>query len=123
MKNKLSILSISFMLMISVCIVGCMNKQQTKEEIYDEALFHDSDIDLDDEYMRLYNIKNELEDESLIDISNDQVEMLEEELKEIIDNMNEKVEEAKEKEKDLRAVSALLLGKYLFHEEDDSLDD
>ena len=34
MKNKLSILSISFMLMISVCIVGCMNKQQTKEEIY-----------------------------------------------------------------------------------------
>ena len=49
--------------------------------------------------------------------------MSEEELKEIIDNMNEKVEEAKEKEKDLRAVSALLLGKYLFHEEDDSLDD
>lgn len=96
---------------------------QEAEEIYDEALFHDSDIDLDDEYMRLYNIKNELEDESLIDISNDQVEMLEEELKEIIDNMNEKVEEAKEKEKDLRAVSALLLGKYLFHEEDDSLDD
>lgn len=93
------------------------------EEIYDEALFHDSDIDLDDEYMRLYNIKNELEDESSIDISNDQVEMLEEELKEIIDNMNEKVEEAKEKEKGLRAVSALLLGKYLFHEEDDSLDD
>lgn len=36
MKNKLSILSISFMLMISVCIVGCMNKQQTKEEIYDD---------------------------------------------------------------------------------------
>ena len=34
MKNKLSILSISFMLMISVCTVGCMNKQQTKEEIY-----------------------------------------------------------------------------------------
>ena len=24
------------MLMISVCIVGCMNKQQTKEEIYDD---------------------------------------------------------------------------------------
>ena len=36
MKNKWSILSISFMLMISVCIVGCMNKQQTKEEIYDD---------------------------------------------------------------------------------------
>ena len=36
MKNKLSILSISFMLMISVCTVGCMNKQQTKEEIYDD---------------------------------------------------------------------------------------
>ena len=36
MKNNLSILSISFMLMISVCIVGCMNKQQTKEEIYDD---------------------------------------------------------------------------------------
>lgn len=96
---------------------------QEAEEIYDEALFHDSDINLDDEYMRLYNIKNELEDESLIDISNDQVEMLEEELKEIIDNMNEKVKEAKEKENSLRAVSALLLGKYLFHEEDDSLDD
>ena len=36
MKNKWSILSISFMLMISVCTVGCMNKQQTKEEIYDD---------------------------------------------------------------------------------------
>lgn len=96
---------------------------QEAEEIYDEALFHDSDIDLDDEYMRLYNVKNELEDESLIDISNDQFEILEEELTEIIDNMNEKVEEAKEKEDDLRAVSALLVGKYLFHEEDDEDDE
>ena len=49
--------------------------------------------------------------------------MLEEELKEIIEKKKKKVEEAKEKEKDLRAVSALLLGKYLFHEEDDTLDD
>lgn len=96
---------------------------QEAEEMYDEALFHDSDVDLDDEYMRLYNIKNELEDEGLIDISDDQVEMLEEELTEIIDNMNEKVEEAKEKEDDLRAVSALLVGKYLFHEEDDEDDE
>lgn len=35
MKNKWSILSIIFILIISVCTVGCMNKEYTKEEVYE----------------------------------------------------------------------------------------
>lgn len=70
--------------------------------------------------MMLFNIKSDLEDENIIDISDDQVEELEEEVSEIINIMTEKVEQAKEeKEAGLRVATVLLAGKYLLDENDD----
>lgn len=97
---------------------------QEAEEIYDDALINDIDVDLDSEYMILFNIKNDLEDENIINISDEQVEKLENEVSEIINNMNEKVERAKEdKEDGLRVASVLLAEKYLFNDNDDDKDD
>ncbi|WP_455539763.1 germination lipoprotein GerS [Terrisporobacter sp.] len=36
MKNKWCILSISFILIISACMVGCMNRGYTKEDVYED---------------------------------------------------------------------------------------
>lgn len=93
---------------------------QEAEEVYDDALINDIDVDLDSEYMTLFNIKSDLEDEDIFDISDDQVEELEEEVSEIINIMTEKVEQAKEeKEAGLRVATVLLAGKYLLDENDD----
>lgn len=95
---------------------------QEAEEVYDDALINDIDVDLDSEYMTLYNIKSDLEDEDIFDISDDQVEELEEEVSEIINIMIEKVEQAKEeKEAGLRVASVLLAEKYLSDEKDEFL--
>ena len=84
---------------------------QEAEEIYDDALINDIDVNVDSEYMALFNIKNDLEDENIINISDAQVEELEDEVSEIINNMNEKVERAKEDKKaGLRVASVLLAG-------------
>ena len=96
------------------------NLIQEAEEIYDDALINDIDVDLDSEYMMLFNIKSDLEDENIIDISDEQVEELEDEVSEIINIITEKVEQAKEeKEAGLRVASVLLAGKYLLDENDD----
>ncbi len=96
------------------------NLIQEAEEIYDDALINGVDVNIDSEYMMLFNIKSDLEDENIIDISDDQVEELEEEVSEIINIMTEKVEQAKEeKEAGLRVATVLLAGKYLLDENDD----
>lgn len=100
------------------------NLIQEAEEIYDDALINDVDVNIDSEYMTLFNIKSDLEDEDIFDISDDQVEELEEEVSEIINIMTEKVEQAKEeKEAGLRVASVLLAEKYLFNDNDDDIDD
>ena len=100
------------------------NLIQEAEEIYDDALINDIDVDLDSEYMTLFNIKSDLEDENIIDISDEQVEELEDEVSEIINIITEKVEQAKEeKEAGLRVASVLLTEKYLFNDNDDDIDD
>lgn len=100
------------------------NLIQEAEEIYDDALINDVDVDLDSEYMMLFNIKSDLEDENIIDISDEQVEELEDEVSEIINIITEKVEQAKEeKEAGLRVASVLLTEKYLFNYNDDDIDD
>ena len=79
---------------------------------------------MDSEYMTLFNIKSDLEDENIIDISDEQVEELEDEVSEIINIITEKVEQAKEeKEAGLRVASVLLAGKYLLDENDDDTED
>lgn len=96
------------------------NLIQEAEEIYDDALINDVDVNIDSEYMTLFNIKSDLEDENIIDISDEQVEELEDEVSEIINIITEKVEQAKEeKEAGLRVASVLLAGKYLLDENDD----
>ncbi len=97
---------------------------QEAEEVYDDALINDIDVDLDSEYMTLFNIKSVLEDEDIFDISDNQVEELEEKVSEIINIMTEKVEQAKEeKEAGLRVATVLLAEKYLFNDNDDDIDD
>lgn len=96
------------------------NLIQEAEEIYDDALINDVDVNIDSEYMTLFNIKSDLEDENIIDISDEQVEELEDEVSEIINIITEKVEQAKEeKEAGLRVATVLLAGKYLLDENDD----
>ena len=86
------------------------------EEIYDEALFNS--IDLDSDYLQVYNIKDELEDENIEQASITHLEMLEEELLIIIDDMNQKIGQAKEdKDAKLKVASVLLAEKYLFEDE------
>lgn len=88
------------------------------EEIYDEALLNN--IDLDSEYLQVYNIKDELEDENIEQVSITHLEMLEEELLIIIDDMNQKIEKVKEdKDAKLNVASVLLAEKYLFEDEAD----
>lgn len=88
------------------------------EEIYDEALLNN--IDLDSEYLQVYNIKDEVEDKNIEQASIPHLEMLEDELLTIIDDMNQKVEKAKEdKEAKLKVASVLLAEKYLFEDEAD----
>lgn len=100
------------------------NLIQEAEEIYDDALINDVDVNIDSEYMTLFNIKSDLEDENIIDISDEQVEELEDEVSEIINIITEKVEQAKEeKEAGLRVASVLLTEKYLFNDNDDDIDD
>lgn len=103
------------------------NLIQEAEEIYDDALINDvdvNDVNIDSEYMTLFNIKSDLEDENIIDISDEQVEELEDEVSEIINIITEKVEQAKEeKEAGLRVASVLLAGKYLLDENDDDTED
>lgn len=100
------------------------NLIQEAEEIYDDALINDVDVNIDSEYMALFNIKSDLEDENIIDISDEQVEELEDEVSEIINIITEKVEQAKEeKEAVLRVASVLLAEKYLFNDNDDDIDD
>lgn len=90
------------------------------EEIYDEALLNN--IDLDDEYMKAYNIKDELENGSLDNASKDYIETLEEELSVIIDSMNQKLNQIKEdKEAGLKVASVLLAEEYLFKDDDQDL--
>lgn len=100
------------------------NLIQEAEEIYDDALINDVDVNIDSEYMTLFNIKSDLEDENIFDISDEQVEELEDEVSEIINIITEKVEQAKEeKEAGLRVASVLLAEKYLFNDNDDDIDD
>lgn len=100
------------------------NLIQEAEEVYDDALINDIDVDLDSEYMTLFNIKSDLEDEDIFDISDDQFEELEEEVSESINIITEKVEQAKEeKEAGLRVATVLLAGKYLLDEDDDDTED
>lgn len=88
------------------------------EEIYDEALLNN--IDLDSEYLQVYNIKDEVEDENIEQLSIIDLEMLEDELLTIIDDMNQKAEKVKEdKEAKLKVASVLLAEKYLFEDEAD----